>query len=73
MTALAVTSTQEHVVTASKDGHIKVQSVLGSQAGWTANVSGAVTCIAVPPSSTDRLEEFVVGYAAGTFSILRKV
>lgn len=73
MTALAVTSTQEHVVTASKDGQIKVQSVLGSQGGWTAHVAGAVTCIAVPAHNADRLEEFVVGYSPGTFSLLRKV
>eukprot|EP00892_Ulva_mutabilis_P006764 jgi/Ulvmu1/445/UM001_0452.1 len=72
VTALAVTSTQEHVVTASKDGHIKVQSVLGSHGAWTANVPGAITCLAVPPHATDRLEEIAVGYLPGTFSLLRK-
>jgi hypothetical protein len=63
----------EAVVTGSEDGAVKVHPVTDTAGGWQTSVSGAISCLAVSPTSTDRIDEVAVGYSPGVFSIVRRV
>lgn len=73
VTGIALSSNMEAVATGSEDGAIKVQPVTEATGGWQSSVSGTITCLAVPPTSTDRIDEVAVGYEPGIVSIVRKV
>lgn len=62
----------DHVAAGSEDGSIKVLPVYETVGTWNSSVSGVITCIAVPPSAADRVDEIAVGYEPGIFSLVRK-